>query len=383
MKRIFCRYFLVAAMIFSAAIVVSSCDDDTEDPVAYTLTTTVEPVGAGSINRVSDKEKYDAGEKVTLTATANSGYEFVGWERGGTIVFTQPSGFEVTMDADKSYTAKFTPEDGGSTTRALIAGKFASPTGSGDAVFYADYASATRSAIVRSSTDERELAGKIEDGDIVFNLRGTYNPATGMFFLSAGSSIIVYQIAGTLTNDEMIAAEASVKVKSGADEWITHTVSVTSVDNEVTIDGEVSTEQEDGLPTSWFGTWAHTYENCHYSEGNLIECEDATEYFTLTSFQLISIEDPNMLPAGFLDIVSLGNNRYEMVWEMWNEWCNGYSDGRPDECGVDLVYGKVVAEMTASALNITLYGDFFETFAEAKAVQITGEGVATIVLIRP
>jgi len=86
---------------------VASCGKE-----EFTLTTTVEPVNAGSISRNPDKDKYDAGTKVTLTATVNSGYEFVDWESGGTVVFNQPQDFEVTMDANKSYTAKFIAEVG-------------------------------------------------------------------------------------------------------------------------------------------------------------------------------------------------------------------------------------------------------------------------------
>jgi len=99
------------AVIASLAVMtfVASCGKENE---RFTLTTTVEPVNAGSISRNPDKDKYDAGTKVTLTATVNSGYEFVGWESGGTVVFNQPQDFEITMDANKYYTAKFKAEVG-------------------------------------------------------------------------------------------------------------------------------------------------------------------------------------------------------------------------------------------------------------------------------
>ena len=52
--------------------------------------------------------QYEKGEVVALSASAYSGYTFEGWESNGEIISTQPTHFEVTMDANKTITAKFT-----------------------------------------------------------------------------------------------------------------------------------------------------------------------------------------------------------------------------------------------------------------------------------
>jgi hypothetical protein len=121
-------------------------------------------------------------------------------------------------------------------------------------VFYADIPNTARSA--RAVTDEKTLAGKIEDGDIIFNLKGTYFSDSGDFVLSAGSSFLVYQIEGSIQNETLAQAAAVVKVLDGGN-WVTHTVSVTAVTNadDVNITGTVSNKQENGIPQKWLGKW--------------------------------------------------------------------------------------------------------------------------------
>ena len=65
----------------------------------YTITTNVSPAGAGT---VTGGGAYHYGEQVTLTATANSGYEFQGWSDG---VTNNPRTITVTGNA--TYTAVF------------------------------------------------------------------------------------------------------------------------------------------------------------------------------------------------------------------------------------------------------------------------------------
>ena len=65
----------------------------------YTITTNVSPAGAGT---VTGGGAYHYGEQVTLTATANSGYEFQGWSDG---VTDNPRIITVTGNA--TYTAVF------------------------------------------------------------------------------------------------------------------------------------------------------------------------------------------------------------------------------------------------------------------------------------
>jgi len=92
-------------MIALAIIMFASCD--LFEPETYTLTTTVNPEGAGTVSRNPDKDKYKDGETVTLTATANAGYTFDGWYDSGVDKLSGNASFDVTMDADRYFTAQF------------------------------------------------------------------------------------------------------------------------------------------------------------------------------------------------------------------------------------------------------------------------------------
>lgn len=71
----------------------------------FTLTIQVEPSGGGTVTRNPDKEEYNHGESVELTANANEGYNFSGWS-GDASGTTNPK--TITIDSDKSITANFT-----------------------------------------------------------------------------------------------------------------------------------------------------------------------------------------------------------------------------------------------------------------------------------
>jgi uncharacterized repeat protein (TIGR02543 family) len=75
----------------------------------FKLTAAVTPAGAGTIDASppgSNGLNYPTGTQIVLTATANSGFQFLRWEgdASGTNAMTL-----ITMDADKSVTAVFTP----------------------------------------------------------------------------------------------------------------------------------------------------------------------------------------------------------------------------------------------------------------------------------
>lgn len=72
---------------------------------SYNITTSVDPSGSGS---VSGGGSYNHGSTVSLTATANTGYAFVGWYEDSSRVNTSnPLTFTATQD--RSIVAKFTP----------------------------------------------------------------------------------------------------------------------------------------------------------------------------------------------------------------------------------------------------------------------------------
>lgn len=69
-----------------------------------TLSTLVSPDRSGTISRNPDKDKYEAGARVTMTATPASGHRFVSWS-GDPGSNTNP--ITITMDGNKVVTASF------------------------------------------------------------------------------------------------------------------------------------------------------------------------------------------------------------------------------------------------------------------------------------
>ena len=215
-------------------------------------------------------------------------------------------------------------DDDGKGLQSPVAGKFASSTGSGEAVFYADNITATK-----AGKSEMELVGKIKDGDLILTLKGVHNNANNRFYLSAGSGSRAYSIVGTYQNGNMTETEATTTVKSG-DDWTEYTASVTSVNPEtVTIDGSASSAQVEGIPSSWFGTW-----------------KGGDQTFTLTALQFVDNILPQF-PAKFLDIVPLSNVKFEMIMK-----ANSYYE---DLSPAGTEYMKVWLEQAGKGLTLTLF----------------------------
>jgi hypothetical protein len=70
----------------------------------FTLTTSVQPTGGGSISLSPSGGTYDSGTVVTLTASPASGYNFSNWSGSATGTSTSAT---VTMTGNKSVTANF------------------------------------------------------------------------------------------------------------------------------------------------------------------------------------------------------------------------------------------------------------------------------------
>lgn len=69
----------------------------------FAITTNIHPQNSGTVTGAGT---YEEGALVTLRATANDGYEFVNWTKGGTTVSSQ-STFTFTATEDALYTANF------------------------------------------------------------------------------------------------------------------------------------------------------------------------------------------------------------------------------------------------------------------------------------
>jgi uncharacterized repeat protein (TIGR02543 family) len=72
----------------------------------YTLTVNVSPTGGGTVTKNPNKTSYTANEQVTLTATPASGYAFVNWTEGTTVLGTDAT-LSITMNSNRTITANF------------------------------------------------------------------------------------------------------------------------------------------------------------------------------------------------------------------------------------------------------------------------------------
>ncbi len=113
-------------------------------PMTYTISVTANPGTAGS---VTGGGTYNEGATVTLTATPNSGYEFVNWTSGTTTVSTSAT-YSFTANASASYVANF--RTAAPTTFAVTT--TANPASGGTATFAVGTNPATSSATVASGT---------------------------------------------------------------------------------------------------------------------------------------------------------------------------------------------------------------------------------------
>ena len=139
------------------------------------------------------------------------------------------------------------PDDSNDNKQTLfsVSGEFKG-AGNGNALFKAA-TTETGSRAAMSADDSYELTGELEDGDILFRLRGTYDSSTGSYIASSASSFARYTI-----NGDANGATATLAVKQG-DEWISFIVSVTV--KEVSVKDGNAQDEAGGLPSWTQGSW--------------------------------------------------------------------------------------------------------------------------------
>jgi hypothetical protein len=123
--------------------------------------------------------------------------------------------------------------------------------------------------VLKGDAASHTLSGVLEDGDLTIRLKGSYDPNTGRWSVSARSSSIIYTLDGIVDSaGKFQAANATIVVKSGAgvnETWIPYFFPVreeaVSIPNAGTaVDGETG-----GVPVVWQGNW---YSNTNYSGGS-------------------------------------------------------------------------------------------------------------------
>ena len=166
---------------------------------------------------------------------------------------------------------------GGLETRSLvIAGTF--NRGGGEAKFSAstnpdDFRSVSRAI----GSDEYELTGLLEDGDITFRLKGNYNSQTKTYTLSAAAEFLGlrYTLTGKFKdNGTAETGKAVVQVRTGSGDsavWNTTEVPVTASESAIEIEAPAENIIDDtpgGIPVGWRGIWRDQTDASYYAMVN-------------------------------------------------------------------------------------------------------------------
>ena len=93
MKKIFFLFWI---------IILISCTKDIEEPVMFTLTSTVNPAEGGSVSPTNGQ--YESGNVATISAIPAAEYVFEKWTGGAT---GTSSSISLTMTGNKSVVANF------------------------------------------------------------------------------------------------------------------------------------------------------------------------------------------------------------------------------------------------------------------------------------
>jgi hypothetical protein len=130
-----------------------------------------------------------------------------------------------------------------------------------DAAFSPSAPSMSRAAAADSYT----ISGVLEDGDLTIRLKGSYDPHTGNWSVSAKSSAVIYTLDGSVDSAGVSrGSSASIAVKNG-EEWVPYVFPVT--ESPVSIPGAAGAEEGEtgGMPPFAYGAW---YSNTDWDGGS-------------------------------------------------------------------------------------------------------------------
>jgi len=131
---------------------------------------------------------------------------------------------------------------------------------------------------------EVALEGLLEDGDITFKLKGSYNSETKLYMLSAASSFLRYSISGDTSKPD--SSEAVVQVREG-NSWTSIKISVSaSVDGtppSIDGSGNVADELAKGIPEEMWGVW-WGLDSLEKSKGDIVQ--PGNYYYMLDAYTI-------------------------------------------------------------------------------------------------
>ncbi|MDR1910081.1 MAG: hypothetical protein LBQ35_09245 [Spirochaetaceae bacterium] len=112
---------------------------------------------------------------------------------------------------------------------------------------------------LKGDADSYALSGVLEDGGLTIRLKGSYDPNTGRWSVSAKSSSIIYTLDGIVDSAGAFqAAGATIVVKSGTgaeETWIPYIFPVTEGAVSIPDAGTAEDGETGGAPAVWQGNW--------------------------------------------------------------------------------------------------------------------------------
>lgn len=140
-----------------------------------------------------------------------------------------------------------------------VSGTFTKPQGGGSYRFELQSDEAQARNIRAVSADDYSLDGKLQDESMIFLLKGTYDPESGMYSASSSSSMLRLAINGKVNSSGTTTEiEAAVTVNDGNDNWVTYppvTLGGITIDSEPGINGAVTEPEVPLIPDFAMGLW--------------------------------------------------------------------------------------------------------------------------------
>jgi hypothetical protein len=122
------------------------------------------------------------------------------------------------------------------------------------------------------------ISGKLEDGDVIYNFKGEYEPENNVFSIQAKSTLVIFSLNGKLSADgdiDTAKSTAKIQVKS-AGEWITIECNLIGGNQTVSEEAPNAGAEPEGLPSSYQGKW----KNLLYPEEYFLVSENAIVYYS-------------------------------------------------------------------------------------------------------
>ncbi|MBR3878190.1 MAG: C10 family peptidase [Bacteroidaceae bacterium] len=347
----------------------------TPTPTQYTITATANPGTAGS---VTGGGTYTEGATVTLTATPNSGYEFVNWTSGTTTVSTNAT-YSFTANASASYVANF--QAAALTTFAVTT--TANPAAGGTATFAVGTGQATTSANVASGTGVTLYAVANNGYRFVNWTKGGMEVST-----NATPNVTITEASDFVANfeEEATATEYPTPTgntytdnyltsvtTTGANENITYTANAHPGNKVVTLPGTVRVEQGKSftlnlVAKSLSSSTSSVYEDMRYCHASLFTDFDGDRTFGAAVQTWGSYKPSDNIAGNYSSVMNitheitvpadapLGTSHVRMIYtNAWKDWpANGTA-----ELDKGIVYDipvEVVEAYNEQTLNVTYSG---------------------------